>query len=162
MGLLLSGPPFLHHSPVSHSFFGLLYCTWMACRRSQRQSSNFHNPNSNSPLKVIASWLTFSILRVIISRRSKAERWRRAAFHKTRPRSKRAALKLLSCHFICLCIPCQPQHLVSECHVLATKHNSSVPLSGCHFTKPERLLEITSICGKTSGRERGSGRERMV
>lgn len=48
------------------------------------------------------------------------------------------------------------QHLVPWCHVLATKHNSSVSLSGCHFTKPERLLEITSICGKTN--ERGRGR----
>lgn len=47
----------------------------------------------------------------------------------------------------------QPQHHVRECKVLPTKHNSSVALSGCHFAKPGRLGEITSICGKTNVRQ---------
>lgn len=55
------------------------------------------------------------------------------------------------------CIPCPPQHLALKCRVLAAKHNSSGSLSGCHFTKPGRLLEITSICGKTNERVREDG-----
>lgn len=57
-----------------------------------------------------------------------------------------------SCQSVCQCIPLSRKHHVPECQVLPTKHNSSVALSGCHFTKPGRLGEITSICGKTNGR----------
>lgn len=78
-----------------------------------------------------------------------------ATFQKPSLSSKHATEKLLSCQYVCQCIPCQPQHLVPECHVLATKHNSSGFLSGCHFTKPGRLLKITSICEKTNERKGG-------
>lgn len=62
-----------------------------------------------------------------------------------------ATRRYWSCQSVCQCIPLSRKHHVPECQVLPTKHNSSV--SGCHFTKPGRLGEITSICGKTNGRQ---------
>lgn len=63
-----------------------------------------------------------------------------------------ATQRFWGCQSVCQCIPFSRKHHVPECQVLPTKHNSSVALSGCHFTKPGRLGEITSICGKTNGR----------
>lgn len=61
-----------------------------------------------------------------------------------------------SCQCVCQRIPSQPQHLVPECHVLATKHNSSVSLSGCHFTKPEITRNHIHMWeNKREGREDG-------
>lgn len=82
-----------------------------------------------------------------------AEWWQMATCHKRKSQAQN--MQHGGYWAVCRCIPCQPQHLVPECQVLPTKHNSSVSLSGCHFTKPERLLEITSICGKINERGRG-------
>lgn len=63
-----------------------------------------------------------------------------------------ATRRFWSCQSVCQCISLSRKHHVPGCQVLPTKHNSPVALSGCHFTKPGRLGEITSICGKTNGR----------
>lgn len=54
-GSLALRPACPHLHPLSHSIFRPLYCTWITHRWSQRQSSNFHNPNSNLLLKVVAN-----------------------------------------------------------------------------------------------------------
>lgn len=145
-GLLALQPSF----PPSQSRFTLLgWDTSCARRRSQRQPSDFHSPDHNLPLKVIAAWLTPS---VIISRNRVAEWWWEQHFVKP---SLAWNMRHGSCWAVSMFVSAYlVSHNILYQSVMFWQQNiipQATP-SGCHFTKPGRLLEITSICGKTNER----------
>lgn len=114
---------------------------------TQRQSSNLSFNCSFRPHHHAAIWL----MRQHTSQRNDCWHLGGILSHNLKIRAH-ATRGFWSCQSVCRCIPLSRKHHVPECQVLPTKHNSSVALSGCHFTKPGRLGEITSICWKTNGR----------